>query len=136
MNLKLTALLSGLLFGAGLMLSGMADTQRVLAFLTLGPDWDPSLMLVMAAALCVSVPAFAWVRRHGKSLLGAELPAAAGAIDRRLLGGAALFGLGWGLIGFCPGPAIVSAGLLQAGGILFVAAMLIGAWLADRLFRD
>lgn len=135
MNLKLVSLLSGLLFGAGLMLSGMADPQRVLGFLTLGPGWNPSLAFVMGGALCVSVPAFAWIRRRGKPLLEGELPALSGGIDGRLLGGAALFGLGWGLIGFCPGPAIVSAGLLQAGGILFVAAMLMGAWLADRLSR-
>lgn len=127
------AALSGLLFGAGLLVSGMADPARVLGFLRLAPGWDPSLAFVMAGALAVTVPGFALVRRRGRPLFAAALATpAASALDRRLLVGAALFGLGWGLQGYCPGPAVVAAGLLQWPALVFLPAMLGGAWLADR----
>lgn len=131
-----TAGLAGLLFGAGLMLSGLADPARVLAFLTLGPGWDPTLLIVMAAALAVATPGIALTNRRGKSLLGASLPAAPSrTIDRRLVGGAALFGVGWGLAGFCPGPALVAAGLGLWTAWVFLPAMLLGAWLVMRAQR-
>ena len=126
--------LSGLLFGAGLLVSGMADPARVLGFLRLAPGWDPSLAFVMAGALAVTVPGFALMRRHGRPLFADALAGLAhGPLDRRLLAGAALFGLGWGLQGYCPGPAVVAFGMLQWPALLFVPAMLAGAWLADRI---
>ena len=125
-----TAIPAGLLFGAGLVISGMADPGRVLAFLRLGPGWDASLMFVMGAALAVTMPGFAWLRRKGHASA-----LAAGGLDARLLGGAAIFGLGWGLAGYCPGPALVAFSQLAPGALWFVPAMLAGQWLADRLPR-
>lgn len=137
MNREITwAAIAGLLFGAGLVVSGMADFHRVLGFLTLAPGWDPTLAFVMAGALAVAVPGFAWVRRRGKPLFAAELAAPpTGTINGRLIVGAAIFGLGWGLQGYCPGPAVVAAGLGQWPALLFLPAMLAGAWISDRLER-
>ncbi|TXH04768.1 MAG: YeeE/YedE family protein [Nevskiaceae bacterium] len=136
MRLLLTSIVAGLLFGAGLMLSGMADPGNVLGFLTVGPDWNPSLALVMGGALLVTAPGFAWVHRRGRLLDGRSFtPVAHGAIDGRLLAGAALFGLGWGLSGYCPGPAVVSAGLGHTDALLLLPALVTGAWLARLLDR-
>ncbi|HSW13119.1 MAG TPA: DUF6691 family protein [Solimonas sp.] len=129
---RLAPLLSGLLFGGGLVLSGMADPARILAFLQLGPGWDPSLLLVMAGALAVALPGFAWLRRRAQPWCAERFADPRGAVDRTLLLGAVLFGAGWGLAGYCPGPALVSAGLLQGAGLLFVPAMLAGAALVRR----
>jgi uncharacterized protein len=127
------AAVAGLLFGAGLVISGMVDFHRILGFLTLGPGWDPSLAFVMAGALAVTVPGFALAQRRGQPLFAKTFPAAPlGGIDRRLLIGAAIFGIGWGLQGYCPGPAVVAAGLGQWPALLFLPAMLAGAWLSDR----
>jgi uncharacterized protein len=129
----LLSLVAGLLFGAGLLISGMADPTRVLGFLKLGPGWDPALAFVMASALAVTLPGFALAQRRGKPLLASAFShAAITAIDRRLLAGAAIFGIGWGLQGYCPGPAVVAAGLGQWPALVFLPAMLAGAWLADR----
>jgi uncharacterized membrane protein YedE/YeeE len=126
--------LSGLLFGAGLLVSGMADPARVLGFLRLAPGWDPSLAFVMAGALAVTVPGFALMRRRGRPLFAEALAAPAPSqLDPRLLIGAAIFGIGWGLQGYCPGPAVVAAGLGQWPALLFLPAMLAGAWLADSV---
>ena len=131
--LLLFAALAGLLFGAGLLISGMADPARVLGFLTLAPGWDPSLAFVMAGALAVTVPGFALMRRRGRPLFAEGLATPASTqLDRRLLAGAAIFGLGWGLQGYCPGPAVVAFGMLQWPALLFVPAMFAGAWLSDR----
>lgn len=132
----LITLLSGLLFGAGLVVSGMADPAKVLGFLTLDANWDPSLAVVMAGGLAVTMPGFAWLRRRRKPLLANTFAQPAStAMDWRLLTGAVLFGLGWGLSGYCPGPALVSAGLGQSPALLFVPAMLAGAWLSASLRR-
>ena len=122
-----TALLSGLVFGIGLIVSGMANPAKVLGFLDLAGNWDPSLALVMGGAIAVGAIAFFLAGRRVRSYLGAamQLPAA-GDIDRRLLLGSFAFGLGWGLAGFCPGPAIVSLGSGQVKAVVFVAAMLAG----------
>lgn len=126
--------IAGVLFGAGLLISGMADPARVLGFLRLAPGWDPSLALVMAGALAVTVPGFAFMRRRGRPLFAEALAApASGQLDLRLLAGAAVFGLGWGLQGYCPGPAVVAFGMLQWPALVFLPAMFVGAWLADRL---
>lgn len=120
-----TAFASGLLFGFGLLLAGMANPAKVQAFLDLAGAWDPSLMLVMGGAIAIAAPAFAWAKRHQRTLLGAslELPQARH-LDRRLLLGAALFGAGWGMAGICPGPALVL--LAQGKALIFVLAMLAG----------
>ncbi|PPE74622.1 hypothetical protein C3942_07620 [Solimonas fluminis] len=127
------AFLAGLLFGAGLVISGMAMPQRVLAFLTLGPGWDPALVGTMGGALAVALPGFWLARRRGAPLAGGSFAAPGRSdIDRRLIGGAALFGLGWGLSGYCPGPVIVSAGLGKASAWIALAAMLAGGALVRR----
>src|ERR1700760_1746619 len=117
------AWVAGLVFGLGLLLSGMADPAKVLGFLDLAGAWDPSLMFVMGGAVGVGVVAFAAARRRTRSLLGEpmQLPTAT-AVDRRLVVGALLFGAGWGLAGFCPGPAVVALGLGEAKAVVFVAA--------------
>jgi len=119
--------LLGLLFGLGLLLAGMTDPAKVLAFLDLAGAWDPSLALVMGGGIAVGLVAFALAKRRKRTLLGGPmlLPTAT-AIDRRLLGGSALFGIGWGLAGFCPGPAVVSLGLGDTRVLVFVIAMLAG----------
>ena len=123
----LVAFVAGLVFGLGLLLSGMADPAKVLGFLDLAGAWDPSLMFVMGGAVGVGVVAFAVARRRTRSLLGEpmQLPTSTG-VDRRLVAGALLFGAGWGLAGFCPGPALVALGLGEAKAVVFVAAMLAG----------
>ncbi|WP_341675014.1 YeeE/YedE family protein [Niveibacterium sp. SC-1] len=123
----LSALLAGLLFGIGLIVSGMANPAKVLGFLDLAGHWDPSLMFVMGGAIAVGVPAFLLARRRATSLLGLvmHLPAAGG-ITRRLVLGSALFGVGWGIAGFCPGPALVALGAGYPKAVAFVAAMLAG----------
>jgi uncharacterized protein len=121
------AFLAGLVLGIGLLLSGMADPVKVLGFLDLAGDWDPSLALVMAGAIAVAAVGFFVARRCAKSLLGApmRLPTKR-AVDRRLVVGSTLFGAGWGLAGFCPGPALVALGMGEAKAIVFVVAMLAG----------
>lgn len=126
------SLLSGFLFGAGLLLSGMADPAKVLGFLTINQHWDPTLMFVMASALAVTVPGFYWLRRRQKPLISGEFINASGTIDRKLIAGAAIFGAGWGLAGYCPGPAIVNAGLGSSSGIILVVFMLVGGLIVTR----
>ncbi|MDZ7920199.1 DUF6691 family protein [Rhodoferax sp.] len=132
--------LAGLLFGLGLILAGMTDPSKVLAFLDLAGAWDPSLALVMGGGIAVGLGAFTVAKGRSKTLLGSAifLPQAT-VINRRLLGGSALFGVGWGLAGFCPGPALVSLGLGDAKVWIFVAAMVAGMlvfeWLESRADR-
>lgn len=123
----LISLLIGLVFGCGLIVSGMSHPARVLAFLDLAGDWDPSLALVMAGAIAVGLPAFRVAGWRQTSLRGQPLQMpTARQIDRRLLAGSALFGVGWGLAGICPGPALVLLGSGAAKGLVFVLAMLAG----------
>ncbi|KUY56831.1 DUF6691 family protein [Burkholderia sp. RF2-non_BP3] len=130
------AFLAGLLFGAGLIVSGMVNPQKVLGFLDLAGRWDPSLAFVMAGAIGVAVFAFAWAKRRTRSLLGLPIQwPAVRTITVRLVAGSTVFGIGWGLAGFCPGPAIVSIGLGSAKGIAFVVAMLIGMALFEWIER-
>jgi hypothetical protein len=129
------ALAAGVLFGGGLSLSGMIDPAKVLGFLDIGGSWDPSLAGVMAGAIPVTALFYRWTRRRGATLAGQPVPAAPrGVIDARLIGGAAVFGLGWGLAGLCPGPAIADLAL-DGRVIPFVLAMAAGLWLARRPWR-
>lgn len=131
----------GLIFGLGLVISGMADPAKVQNFLDVAGAWDPSLAFVMAGAIAVALPGYWLVRRRTRPLLGGSFAApATSAIDTRLVAGAAIFGVGWGLAGFCPGPAVASLALGASGTLAFVPAMLIGiaaaAIVASRRPRD
>lgn len=131
----IAALACGALFGFGLSLSGMVDPARVLGFLDLASGhWDPSLMFVLGGAVMVAVPGVMLQRRLSRPLLddAFHLPEKTG-IDRRLVVGSALFGIGWGLAGFCPGPAVSALSLGLAPVLLFVAAMAAGMLLFDRV---
>ncbi|MDP3085964.1 MAG: YeeE/YedE family protein [Rubrivivax sp.] len=129
----LIALLSGLVFGLGLIAGGMTDPAKVKGFLDLTGLWDPSLALVMGGAIAVGAFAFAAAARRETSWTGEHMEIPRGSvIDRRLLAGGALFGAGWGLGGFCPGPALVAMGSGLGAAWVFVAAMLAGMWIHDR----
>ena len=132
----LAAFACGLIFGFGLVLSGMTDPQKVQGFLDLAGDWDVSLAFVMGGAILVALPAFALWRRRAQPFFAPifHWPQAVH-IDRRLLTGAAMFGIGWGLSGLCPGPALVSVVQGGQGIVAFVLAMLLGSWLHDRFFQ-
>jgi uncharacterized membrane protein YedE/YeeE len=130
------ALVAGAVFGLGLIVSGMANPAKVIGFLDLAGAWDPSLAFVMAGAVAVGLVAFAAVRKRDVSLLGLpmRLPTATG-LDRRLVGGSLLFGVGWGIAGFCPGPALVALGMGEVKALVFVLAMLAGMGLFELLER-
>ena len=125
--LTVSSLLAGLVFGLGLILSGMANPAKVLGFLDLAGRWDPSLAFVMAGAIAIGAVAFRVARTRTSTVLGApiKLPTAQ-QIDRRLLAGGLLFGVGWGIAGFCPGPALVALGMGDIKAVVFVCAMLAG----------
>ena len=125
----------GTLFGLGLAISQMVNPARVLGFLDVTGEWDPSLAFVMGGGLLVAAPAFYWVRRRDKALLGGSLSLPTKtAIEPRLLAGALLFGVGWGLVGLCPGPALASLALAATKTLPFVLAMVAGVLLHDRLW--
>jgi uncharacterized protein len=129
----LTALFAGFLFGCGLLLSGMFDPQRVLAFLDIAGHWNPALAFTMLGAIFVAAPAFWYMRRRGVTVLGevVTLPGRT-KIDAPLIAGSTVFGIGWGLSGICPGPSLL---LLTAGSVqsmVFVAALVLG-FLLSRL---
>jgi uncharacterized protein len=127
---------SGALFGVGLAVSSMTDRHVVLGFLDVFGDWNPRLVFVMAAAVAVTAVAYRLILRRPAPAAGGEFHVPkAGAIDARLVAGAAIFGVGWGLAGFCPGPALVAvaAGLRDAW--IFLPAMIAGSWIAGRLAR-
>lgn len=133
---SLTSFLAGLVFGIGLLVSGMANPAKVLGFLDLAGAWDPSLAFVMAGAIAMGFFAFRAMTGRTVSPIGAELklPGAA-PIDRRLVAGSLLFGIGWGLAGFCPGPAVVAVGMAQGKAALFALAMIAGMALFELLER-
>jgi uncharacterized protein len=127
MNILISAVV-GLIFGLGLIVSGMANPAKVLGFLDLGGAWDPSLALVMAGAIAVGLFAFAAASQRTEM----KLPNSR-VIDRRLVLGSLAFGVGWGLAGFCPGPALVALGMGQVKALVFVLAMLAGMGLFEAL---
>jgi len=136
---RLSEFIVGLLFGCGLLLSGMTDPGKVLGFLDLAGSWDPSLAMVMGGAIAVGFFAFALANRRTTSFFGGalQLPATKD-IDKRLVIGGLLFGAGWGLAGFCPGPGIVSMAAGQPKALMFVLAMLVGMGVFegyDRMVR-
>jgi uncharacterized protein len=130
--LAVAALISGFVFGGGLLISGMMQPAKVLAFLDIFGDWDPSLAIVMAAALAVSAAGFALAKRRERPLLAAQSawPSKTD-IDRPLVIGSVLFGAGWGLVGLCPGPALENLATLSPRVIVFVIAMAAGMTLHD-----
>ena len=124
---RLSEFIVGLLFGLGLLLSGMTDPGKVLGFLDLFGQWDPSLAFVMGGAILVGFFAFAVAKTRTTNFLGGALSLPkSNVIDQRLVIGSLLFGAGWGLAGFCPGPALVSLAAGQEKALIFVAAMVIG----------
>ena len=137
MKNRISEFVVGLIFGLGLIVSGMTDPGKVLGFLDLAGLWDPSLALVMGGAVLVGLFAFTVARKRTTSVLGGamQLPTAR-QIDRRLALGSIAFGVGWGIAGFCPGPAIVSLGTGEPKAVVFVLAMLVGMgafeWLEMR----
>ena len=136
MTTLFSSLLAGLVFGLGLIVSGMANPAKVLGFLDLAGLWDPSLALVMLGAIGVGLVAFGIAKRRTTSLLGLSLKLpAARQIDGRLVGGSLLFGAGWGIAGFCPGPALAALGMGELKAVVFVVAMLLGMVVFELLER-
>lgn len=133
---SVAGLASGLLFGAGLAVSGMTDPAIVLGFLDLAGAWNPTLAFVMAGAVLVTFAGYRLVLARGRPLLDSRLALpAAGSIDAPLVTGALLFGVGWGLAGYCPGPALASISAAAPGTLAFIGAMLVGM-VAVRLLRQ
>ncbi len=130
------AFIAGLIFGLGLILSGMTNPSKVIGFLDLAGSWDPSLAFVMGGAVLIGVIAFRFARAGQKSLLGdvMRLPTA-NQIDLRLVLGALLFGVGWGLAGYCPGPALTSIAQGGSKPLIFVAAMICGMAIFEIIQR-
>ncbi len=130
------SLAAGLVFGLSLILSGMANPAKVLGFLDLAGPWDPSLAFVMAGAIAVGTVAFAVARKRTVSLLGLQMKLPTSTqLDPRLVMGSVLFGVGWGVAGFCPGPALVALGMGETKALVFVAAMLAGMGIFEVLER-
>ncbi|MEQ8954931.1 MAG: YeeE/YedE family protein [Gammaproteobacteria bacterium] len=124
---KLSILIAGVLFGLGLVISGMSNPGKVIGFLDVAGNWDPTLLVVMVSGLAVTVPAFHLILKNPQPLFEVQffLPGKIN-IDQRLLLGAVLFGIGWGIAGFCPGPALAALVSLNSTVLLFVAAMIAG----------
>ncbi len=130
----LVAWVAGLLFGAGLLISGMTNPSNVLAFLDVAGQWQPALAFTMAAAIAVAAPAFAFVRRTRRSLLGGVLDLTESSkLDSRLVLGSAIFGVGWGLSGICPGPGLLLLTRASPQAALFGLAMALGISAASRV---
>jgi len=128
---KIVSLLSGFIFGLGLTLSNMTNPAKVIGFLDITGNWDPSLMFVMIGAIAISSPIFYLLRNKTKPLFSSkfENPSIKN-LDKKLILGALLFGIGWGMVGFCPGPAIASLALLNPFSIIFVIAMASGFYIS------
>ena len=133
-NTILPALIGGILFGAGLVISGMTDPTKVIGFLDLFGDWDITLMFVMGGGLMVTVPVYQLYKNKSRPLFDTQfhLPGTS-LIDKRLIGGAVLFGIGWGLAGYCPGPVVASLLLQPADMLPFLVTLLAGAFIGRWL---
>jgi uncharacterized protein len=133
---RLMEFIAGLLFGIGLIVSGMTDPGKVTGFLDLAGEWDPSLALVMGGAIAVGFFAFAAARKRSTNLLGGAMYLPAGdSVDSRVLIGSVVFGVGWGLSGFCPGPAVVATGAGYWQALVFTLSMLAGMAVHDLSVR-
>ena len=134
---KIFSLLSGIIFGFGLTVSSMTNPAKVIGFLDITGNWDPSLMFVMIGAIAISAPLFYLLRNKTKPLfdLKFEIPTTKN-IDKKLILGASIFGIGWGMVGFCPGPAIASLALLKPVSIMFVIAMASGFYMSKFVKID
>lgn len=135
----ISAFIVGLIFGVGLILAGMTDPSKVIGFLDIAGNWDPSLAFVMGGAILVGLVAFRFARQRTANFLGGSihLPTRRD-IDLRLVGGSLVFGIGWGMAGFCPGPALTALGTGNSKAMIFVVAMVAGMALfeaADRLWH-
>lgn len=137
MKFNLASFGAGLLFGFGLLVSGMANPEKVLGFLDIAGQWDPSLAFVMGGAILVGLFAFAVAKKRTVSFLGFDmrLPTA-NRPDTRLVVGSILFGAGWGLAGFCPGPGLVALGAGETGALVFVVAMVAGMGLFELIEKN
>ena len=123
--IKILYFISGSIFGVGLIISGMSNPQKVLSFLDIFGNWDPSLMFVMVGAISITAIYFIVTKNKSTKLT----------IDKKLLAGSSVFGIGWGLVGICPGPAIVVLGSANIKGIIFVIALLIGMFLQNKIVK-
>ena len=134
---KTFSLLSGFVFGLGLTVSSMTNPAKVIGFLDITDNWDPSLMFVMIGAIAISAPLFYLLRNKTKPLfdLNFEIPTIKN-INKKLILGASIFGIGWGMVGFCPGPAIASLALLKPVSIMFVIAMASGFYMSKLVKID
>jgi len=131
------ALLAGILFGLGLAISQMVNPDKVLSFLDITGNWDPSLALVMAGALAIAIPSFRWARHHDKPVFGSRFHITSKTLlDKPLLIGSAVFGIGWGMTGYCPGPAFASMALGNREAILMVVSIYAGSWAAGLLNKN
>ena len=133
---KIFSLLCGFIFGIGLVISGMTNPEKVIGFLSITHNWDASLIFVMGGAILVFAPGFYLLKDKKKSLLGIaiSLPKNSFQIDKKLILGTGLFGIGWGLVGICPGPAISSLVFFQPVSIIFIFSMLLGVYINRYLF--
>lgn len=133
MRLILT-FLSGLVFGLGLIISGMTSPDKVLAFLDIAGEWDPSLAFVMGGAILAALPLFLLARRRSRPFAGEQYDTPGTTlVDRKLVAGAVLFGIGWGIAGICPGPALVNLAIAPVQTFPFIAAMIVGILASARL---
>jgi hypothetical protein len=137
MKFNLASFGAGLLFGLGLLVSGMANPEKVLGFLDIAGQWDPSLAFVMGGAILVGLFAFTVAKKRTISFLGFDMRMpASDRLDKRLVIGSLLFGIGWGLAGFCPGPGLVALGAGEAGALVFVAAMVAGMGMFEVIEKN
>ncbi len=137
MKYSLTSLFAGLLFGFGLIVSGMANPEKVLGFLDLAGLWDPSLAFVMGGAILVGLVAFTFAKKRTLSLLGFDMKLPTNTrIDKRLVIGSLTFGIGWGIAGFCPGPGLVALGAGEIKAVVFVGSMIAGMLIYEMIERS
>ncbi|KPQ30124.1 MAG: putative transporter component [Marinobacter excellens HL-55] len=137
MKYSLASLFAGLLFGFGLIVSGMANPEKVLGFLDLAGLWDPSLAFVMGGAILVGLVAFTFAKKRTLSFLGFNMKLPGNThIDKRLVIGSLMFGIGWGIAGFCPGPGLVALGAGEIKAVVFVGSMVAGMMIYEMIERS